>query len=285
MKKKKRKLNKKRKYFRIFTRFFLFFFFVFLLIFALKNSNLFNIKSVTIEGNKKVASATIKRVSELKKGNKYFLISKKKRQESIKSIPYIKDAKISFNAIGNVKIKVTERAPYYQMETNEYLLVDEDFRILENSKKKADNLINLSGFNLEDQKPGNYILKNKEDEEKKALLLEIKKDKYSLNGNIKEIELMDSIATFTTVSGIKIEFGSYNNTAYKLKMLSLILDDIKKTNKNAVIIQMEKGESPILITNDENEGDNKNNKEVRRENSKENNEKSYKEIEKISKNK
>ncbi|MDY3902288.1 cell division protein FtsQ/DivIB [Peptoniphilus sp.] len=280
MKKKKRKLNKKRKYFRIFTRFFLFFFFVFLLIFALKNSNLFNIKNVTIEGNKNVTAATIKKVSELKQGNKYFVISKKKRQERIKSIPYIRDAKISYSITGKVKVKVAERTPYYQMETNEYLLIDEDFRILENSKKKADNLINLSGFNLEDQKPGSYILNNKEDEEKKDLLLEIKKEEYSLNGNIKEIELMDSIATFTTVSGIKIEFGSYNNTSYKLKMLSLILDDIKKTNKNAVIIQMEKGESPILITNDENNGDNKNNNEAEKENSKENNEKSYKEIEK-----
>lgn len=280
LEKKKRKLNKKRKYFRIFTRFFIFFSLIFLIIFALKNSNLFNIKNVTIEGNKNISRATIKKVSDLKIGNKYFLISKRERLKRIKSLPYIKEAKISHSILGNVKVNVTERTPYYQMYSNGYLLIDEEFRILQNSKKKYDNLVNLTGFNVDNLKAGNYILSNAEDQEKRDLLIELKKDDYSLHGNIREIELMDSIATFTTVDGIKVEFGSYSNSSYKLKMLSLILDDIKKTNKNAVIIQMEKGESPILITDGEKENSDKSSKEKNKEVNKENNEKSYIEKEK-----
>ena len=280
LEKKKRKLNKKRKYFRIFTRFFIFFSLIFLIIFALKNSNLFNIKNVTIEGNKNISRATIKKVSDLKIGNKYFLISKRERLKRIKSLPYIKEAKISHSILGNVKVNVTERTPYYQMYSNGYLLIDEEFRILQNSKKKYDNLVNLTGFNVDNLKAGNYILSNAEDQEKRDLLIELKKDDYSLHGNIREIELMDSIATFTTVDGIKVEFGSYSNSSYKLKMLSLILDDIKKTNKNAVIIQMEKGESPILITDSEKEDSDKSSKEKNKEVNKENNEKSYIEKEK-----
>lgn len=261
LEKKKRKLNKKRKYFRIFTRFFLFFSFIFLLIFAIKNSNLFNIKNVIIEGNKNVTDAAIKSASEIKNGNKYFVISKKERLKKIQSIPYIRDAKISYGITGKVRVRVTERSPYYLIESNENFLIDEDFRILENSNKKADNLVKLSGFNVDNLKPGDYILTNKEDGEKRDLLLELKKEDYSLKGNIKEIELLDSIATLTTVGGIKIEFGSYSNIAYKLKMLSLILDDIKKTNKNAIIIQMEKGESPILITDGSKNKDDKREKD------------------------
>ena len=280
LEKKKRKLNKKRKYFRIFTRFFIFFSLIFLIIFALKNSNLFNIKNVTIEGNKNISRATIKKVSDLKIGNKYFLISKRERLKRIKSLPYIKEAKISHSILGNVKVNVTERTPYYQMYSNGYLLIDEEFRILQNSKKKYDNLVNLTGFNVDNLKAGNYILSNAEDQEKRDLLIELKKDDYSLHGNIREIELMDSIATFTTVDGIKVEFGSYSNSSYKLKMLSLILDDIKKTNKNAVIIQMEKGESPILITDGEKEDSDRSSKKKNREDNKKNNEKSYIEKEK-----
>lgn len=280
LEKKKRKLNKKRKYFRIFNRFFIFFSLIFLIIFALKNSNLFNIKNVTIEGNKNISRATIKKVSDLKIGNKYFLISKRERLKRIKSLPYIKEAKISHSILGNVKVNVTERTPYYQMYSNGYLLIDEEFRILQNSKKKYDNLVNLTGFNVDNLKAGNYILSNAEDQEKRDLLIELKKDDYSLHGNIREIELMDSIATFTTVDGIKVEFGSYSNSSYKLKMLSLILDDIKKTNKNAVIIQMEKGESPILITDGEKEDSDRSSKEKNREDNKKNNEKSYIEKEK-----
>ena len=280
LEKKKRKLNKKRKYFRIFTRFFIFFSLIFLIIFALKNSNLFNIKNVTIEGNKNISRATIKKVSDLKIGNKYFLISKRERLKRIKSLPYIKEAKISHSILGNVKVNVTERTPYYQMYSNGYLLIDEEFRILQNSKKKYDNLVNLTGFNIDNLKAGNYILSNAEDQEKRDLLIELKKDDYSLHGNIREIELMDSIATFTTVDGIKVEFGSYSNSSYKLKMLSLILDDIKKTNKNAVIIQMEKGESPILITDSEKDDIGNSRKKKNREDNKKNNEKSYIEKEK-----
>lgn len=280
LEKKKRKLNKKRKYFRIFTRFFIFFSLIFLIIFALKNSNLFNIKNVTIEGNKNISRATIKKVSDLKIGNKYFLISKRERLKRIKSLPYIKEAKISHSILGNVKVNVTERTPYYQMYSNGYLLIDEEFRILQNSKKKYDNLVNLTGFNVDNLKAGNYILSNAEDQEKRDLLIELKKDDYSLHGNIREIELMDSIATFKTVDGIKVEFGSYSNSSYKLKMLSLILDDIKKTNKNAVIIQMEKGESPILITDSEKDDIGNSRKKKNREDNKKNNEKSYIEKEK-----
>lgn len=280
LEKKKRKLNKKRKYFRIFTRFFIFFSLIFLIIFALKNSNLFNIKNVTIEGNKNISRATIKKVSDLKIGNKYFLISKRERLKRIKSLPYIKEAKISHSILGNVRVSVTERTPYYQMYSNGYLLIDEEFRILQNSKKKYDNLVNLTGFNVDNLKAGNYILSNAEDQEKRDLLIELKEDDYSLHGNIREIELMDSIATFTTVDGIKVEFGSYSNSSYKLKMLSLILDDIKKTNKNAVIIQMEKGESPILITDSEKDDIGNSRKKKNREDNKKNNEKSYIEKEK-----
>lgn len=277
MEKRKRKLNKKKRYFRIFSRFFVFFSFIFLIIFALKNSNFFDVTSITIEGNKNVSSAKIKKVTDLHKGSKFFVVSKKDRIKKLKRVPYIEDAKISYSLRGRVKIKVKERLPYYQIDANDYLLVDDNFRILENSDKKRDNLVNLSGFNVENPQAGNYILTNKEDQEKRNLLLELRNDEYSLRGNIRDIELLDSISTFTTVDGIKIEFGSYSNIEYKLKMLSLILKDISTTNKNAVLIQMEKGDSPVLITDGEKDSksDKEENKNLKKE---ENKDKSYREI-------
>ncbi|WP_277218859.1 cell division protein FtsQ/DivIB [Peptoniphilus vaginalis] len=277
MEKKKRKLNKKKRFFRIFSRFFIFFSFIFLIIFALKNSNFFDVTSITIEGNKNVSSAKIKKVTDLHKGSKFFVVSKKDRIKKLKKVPYIEDAKISYSLRGRVKIKVKERLPYYQIDANDYLLVDDNFRILENSDKKRENLVNLSGFNVENPQAGNYILTNKEDQEKRNLLLELRNDEYSLRGNIRDIELLDSISTFTTVDGVKIEFGSYSNIEYKLKMLSLILKDISTTNKNAVLIQMEKGDSPVLITDGEKDSksDKEENKNLKKE---ENKDKSYREI-------
>lgn len=260
-KKVKRKVNKKKKFFRIFFRFFIFFTFIFLIIFSLKNSNLFNINSVNIQGAQKVSAKEIIKVSGLEKGNKYFGISKRDRIKKIQSIAYIKNAKIKYKLGGNIDIIVEERSPYYQVESTKYLLVDENFRILEEKDYKTDNLLNLSGLNVENKKGGSYILTYKEDKEKKALLMELKDSKYNLVGNIKSIELLDSLTTFVTLDGIKVEFGSYNNMEYKLRMLSLILEDIKKTDKNATVVQMEKGTNPILIVEENSKIDSSNENE------------------------
>lgn len=249
-KKPRRKLNKRKRYFRIFSRFFILFLFIYLIIFALKNSNFFIVKNVIVEGNTKVSINDIKKAGAINKGSKYFEVSKKDRISNIKKIPYIKDVEIKYNLNGEVRIIINERIPYYQIESINYLLIDDEFRILENSDSKSENLVNLIGLNVEDPKPGNYILNFKEDEDKRNLLLEIKKPEYRLHGNIKAIELLDSISNLMTIDGIKIEFGSYSNISYKLKMIHLILEDINNTGKRAVTIQMEKGENPILITED-----------------------------------
>lgn len=268
-KKVKKKISKKRKFFRIVFRFFIFFLFIFLLIFAIRNSRIFNIKSVNVEGTKNISYKDVIKVAELKKGSKYYSISKADRIKKIESIPYVKSAKINFRLGGTVNVSIKERTPYYQAYSSKYLLIDEDFRILEERDSKADNLLNLDGLNLENNKAGSFILSYKEDVDKKELLKSLKNPEYNLLGNIESIELLDSVATFMTIDGIKVEFGSYSNIDYKLRMLSLILDDIKKTNKKATVIQMEKGTNPILIVEDDN------GKKDKDEKNSEKNEKSY----------
>lgn len=253
----KKKISKKRKFFRIVFRFFIFFLFIFLLIFAIRNSRIFNIKSVNVEGTKNVSYKDIIKVGQLNKGSKYYEISKAKRIEKIESIPYVKSAKLGFRFGGTVNVSIEERTPYYQVYSSKYLLVDEEFRILEQRDSKADNLLNIDGLNVESNKVGSYILSYKEDDDKKELLRNLRNPQYNLLGNIDSIELLDSVATFMTIDGIKVEFGSYKNIDYKLRMLSLILDDIKKTNKKATVIQMEKGTNPILIVEDNNADMNK----------------------------
>lgn len=254
---KRKKVNKKKRFFRILFRFLIFFLIIFLIVFSLKNSKLFNIKSVNVDGTKKVSYNDIVKVGELKKDSKYFEISKSDRIKKLESIPYVKNVKLGYKLGGNVNVFIEERVPYYQVESRKFLLVDEDFRILEERNSKVDNLLSLNGLNVENKKPGSYILSYKEDEDKKLLLRSLKDSDYNLMGNINDIELLDSVASFVTVDGIKVEFGSYKNIDYKLKMLSLMLDDIKKTNKKATVIQMEKGTNPILIVEDENEGKDK----------------------------
>ena len=256
LKKIKRKKNRKfRRIFRIFTRFFIFFTIIFLILFAIRHSSLFKVKDINISGIEKVKREEVLRKAKLGPADKFHNISKKDRINSIKSIPYVKDVKLTFNLGGKVNINIVERKPYYQIQKKDYNLIDSDFRIIDTTKDKNSNLMDIYGLDIENLKVGDYILRDKDSQEKVMLLEKLRDSKFNLEGNIKSVSLLDSISTFVTVDGIKVEFGSYNNIDYKLNMLKLILEDIKNTGKNVSLIEMEKSENPIVVEKDTKEED------------------------------
>ena len=251
----KRRNRKLRKIIRIISRFFIFFSVIFLIIFSIKHSVLFKIKDINVSGINKVKREEILKKSKLNIGEKYYNISKKNRIKSIKTIAYVKNVKMNFKLGGTLSIKIEERNPYYQIQKKEFNLIDENFRILEKSTSKNSNLIDLYGVDIENFNVGDYILQDKDSVDKIELLNKLRDKKFNLEGNIKSIKLLDSVATFETVEGIKVEFGSYSNIEYKLNMLKLILQDIKNTGKNVSYIQMEKSENPIVVETDTKEED------------------------------
>lgn len=256
LKKIKRKKNRKfRRIFRIFTRFFIFFTIIFLILFAIRHSSLFKVKDINISGIEKVKREEVLRKAKLGLADKFYNISKKDRINSIKSIPYVKDVKMTFNLGGKVNINIVERKPYYQIQKKDYNLIDSDFRIIDTTKDKNSNLMDIYGLDIENLKVGDYILRDKDSQEKVMLLEKLRDSKFNLEGNIKSVSLLDSISNFVTVDGIKVEFGSYNNIDYKLNMLKLILEDIKNTGKNVSLIEMEKSENPIVVEKDTKEED------------------------------
>lgn len=256
LKKIKRKKNRKfRRIFRIFTRFFIFFTIIFLILFAIRHSSLFKVKDINISGIEKVKREEVLRKAKLGPAEKFYNIPKKDRINSIKSIPYVKDVKMTFNFGGKVNINIVERKPYYQIQKKDYNLIDSDFRIIDTTKDKNSNLMDIYGLDIENLKVGDYILRDKDSQEKVMLLEKLRDSKFNLEGNIKSVSLLDSISTFVTVDGIKVEFGSYNNIDYKLNMLKLILEDIKNTGKNVSLIEMEKSENPIVVEKDTKEED------------------------------
>lgn len=256
LKKIKRKKNRKfRRIFRIFTRFFIFFTIIFLILFAIRHSSLFKVKDINISGIEKVKREEVLRKAKLGLADKFYNISKKDRINSIKSIPYVKDVKLTFNLGGKVNINIVERKPYYQIQKKDYNLIDSDFRIIDTTKDKNSNLMDIYGLDIENLKVGDYILRDRDSQEKVMLLEKLRDSKFNLEGNIKSVSLLDSISTFVTVDGIKVEFGSYNNIDYKLNILKLILEDIKNTGKNVSLIEMEKSENPIVVEKDTKEED------------------------------
>lgn len=267
------KNKRKRKIKRIFFRFFILFLFIFLIVFAIKNSPLFTIREINIIGNHNISVEEIKKKASVEIGNKYFQKSKKDRVEKIKSIAYVKNAKIKYYPNGKLNINITERKPFFQVKSDGYYLIDEDLRVLKKNRAMTENLVNIEGIYLDENSISKFLFTDKEDANKVELLKKLNGKKYNIVSSLSSIELLDSIATFKTIDNIKIEFGSYNNIDYKIRMLRLILDDIKRTDKDAVSIEMEKGDNPILIERDTNKTISEENK-----NEQDDSEKEYKSI-------
>ncbi|MDO5715139.1 MAG: FtsQ-type POTRA domain-containing protein [Tissierellia bacterium] len=240
------KQRKRRKIIRIISRFIIFFAILLLLISGIKKIGFFTIKDVTVAGNEKIKDKTVIEKTHLIKGSNYYEFSKKKRLQELQDIPYIKNGKIKYHLGGKVHVDIVERRPLFQVFGNAYYLVDREFRILEEQKEKTENILNVLGLDLENKKPGQYIL-DEEDLSKRKLMEKILATDYQLAENLRSIELADAVANFVTMEGIIVEFGSYNNIDYKLKMLGLILEDIKETDRKASLIQLEKGPNPILV--------------------------------------
>lgn len=245
--KRRTRKRKKSRLFRVLWRFFLLFLFIYLLLYGLGHSGIFTIKSVTVTGNEKVSAEAVINQAKLQQGNNYFEISTAKRERLLDQIAYVKNAKIKYHLGGRVTVQLVERKPIFQLYTTQYYLVDNEFRILEQNKDKMENILNIEGVDVETKVPGDYILTGQECQMKRELLTKIMSGDNPMAENFRSIELLDSVATFITLDGIRVEFGSYNNIDYKLKMLTLILKDIQDTGKNASAILLEKGPNPIVV--------------------------------------
>lgn len=245
--KKRPRKKKSRRLFNIIWRFLLLFIFLYLVWFGLRRSGLFTIKSVTVSGNDKVSSEMVVEEGHLQKGTNYFSLSSQKREKELEQIPYVKTAKVKYHFGGKVTVSITERKPAFQLYTTQYFLVDNQFRILEQKKDKMENILNIEGIDLGTKKPGDYILTEEEYQVKRELLQKLMTGESPVAESFRSIDLLESVATFITIDGIRVEFGSYNNIDYKLKMLQLILKDIHDTGKKASAILLEKGPNPIAV--------------------------------------
>lgn len=214
-------------------------------------SNLFRIKTINVSGNKKTEKAEIIKQSTFQEGYKTFSFKRDEGINNIKMIPYIKDAEIKRKFPDKVNIKVTERKPIAMASyMNKNMLIDENGRILEtrNSGEEVD-LADISGLELNNIQEGHQIFQGKLAEEQ-IEFIEISNKKKKLN-QMKYINFsdMNSIVVEMKTSE-KVYFGNVNDLDYKLDYLDVILKDTKSKKKNVKRVEFNKGENPVVVTED-----------------------------------
>lgn len=248
---KNRKARKRKK---IIKRLFFILILFFVVIFTLNKVGAFKIQTINIIGAENIPRKEILKKADISKGQNYFAVSSKEREKNLKSLPTVKNAKVSFSPNRTATIKIEKRIPKAQLKgDSKYYIIDDEFKVIEIRSKANDDLIVLEGLATKDYKLGT-VLFTKESQQKE--LLDKIFQNENLYKNIASVQLKKTYVTFKTKDDIKVDLGTYLDLDYKFKMLEQIFKDIKETGKDVTLIEMEKGKDPIAVSESSNNNKN-----------------------------
>lgn len=221
----------------------------FTVLFSFK-SKYFEINNFKIKGNKKLTNSQIINSSMINIGENIFRINKKEAINNLKKKSYIKNVDISRKLPDTIEIDITERkAILFIQKLSSFLLIDEEGIILEQKDNNEEQLPVFIGLDTQNVNLGDNMFSTKLNSDIIDLIYE------SLNLNIinlfdkVDLKTKDEINIFLK-DGIYVAFGTLDNVKYKLGLLNEILKDTKEKDIKFTKIIMNKGENPILVTED-----------------------------------
>lgn len=219
------------------------------LVFVLK-TNFFIIDKIEITGNNKIKREDLIIASSINIGENIFKISIKSGEENIRKLPYTEEIKIRRKLPKTIIIEIIERKEIAQIkDISSFLIIDNKGKILELKDDENENLPMIIGLEIDNKIQGDNIFSEMEFESK-VEFIKVGHDIGILN-EIKQIDMenIDSI-NIKTNDDISIAFGNLNNIRYKLNLLYSTLDYVKDEEISCTMILMDKGENPIIVTDE-----------------------------------
>lgn len=136
-------------------------------------SPLFNIKNITVEGNKKISQEEIISLSEIQMEENTFKLKKEKVKQAVKQNAYIDTVSVKRKLPDSIQITVTERSPSFMITFgNAYVYISSQGYLLEVTDKPLELPI-ITGYQTTEEgiKVGNRLCK--EDLQKLEEVLQI----------------------------------------------------------------------------------------------------------------
>jgi cell division protein FtsQ len=220
----------------------------FLVVYAFK-SDYFNIAIINLEGNDSLEKEFIINASGISLGENILRIKTSSAEKEIESLPYVKNVIVKRKLPKTINISVKERVAVIQLKAlSSYILIDNEGYVLDIVEDENVHLPVFIGFNINEVQPGSNIILNEEG----RLLEDFFNDdeiNYIVN-KISEINYLDKDnVNINLNNGIGVAFGPLYNVKYKLRLLDKILLDIENKQIPCKMIIMNKGENPIIVTN------------------------------------
>lgn len=249
----KRKVDKKVKKKKKGIIFFIFLMTFFIFIILSFRTSLFNISSIDIVGNKKISREQVIRALGGTINENIFKVNIKNMEINLKKHPYIKEAEVKRKLPDKLVVNIVERREKFIIPYMESYVYsdDESFILRIENEPDVEKVPIIIGMNIEKPQIGNKIVLEKgKDIEELGNFIKIA-DKVKLLEQMKSIDLsQDENININLRNGIKVAFGPLNNVKYKLSYLYSILEDVSKKGLNCKHIYFNKGENPVIVTDD-----------------------------------
>ncbi len=213
-------------------------------------SPIFHVTNVEITGINKLKKENIIETLKLKGGTEnIFAFNSINAKKILKANAYVKDVSIRKIIPDTLQINIKERVPRgYIQNSNAYLYIDGEGRVLETKAAKDEKLPLLVGLQFEQAVIGQILdVANKESF---AVLIDLSKqlEKYSLYENISGVDIsdIDNIHIFVNNDNLDVCFGKYMNADWKISAIKEILANISASYRGQLLVG-DKGDDIIFV--------------------------------------
>lgn len=208
---------------------------------------LFDIKQVEVEGNRKITKTSIVTSAQVEFGENIFYFNSNKAKKNILENPYILEAKVKRVIPDKIHITVEERiAEFYLMNKNLYYIINDEGVLLETRNDiEGMKLVELKGMDLTGIQLGGKV--NCDDDRKYKIIKELSQ---LINNNtsdlrIKEYNFQDITDMYLYINDMKVIIGPFENIEDKInKAINIIIN--RKLEEMTGYIDVSFEGNPIL---------------------------------------
>lgn len=219
----------------------------------LLTSDVFNIQSIIIFGNKELSQEDLYELSGIQIGDNMFSTIGIVTEVKLKQNGYIEDAKIKKIYPNKIEIEITERQKKFQIltETGYYIYIDNQGYILDYSLDKLD-LPTITGMEITEEKIGTIKRLEENDLEKMENILQIQAEtkQIELSEEITEYQVKDEYIIVLESLGININLGDATNLKNRMFYIKAILEQ-EKGNTGTIYLNgnLDEGFTPYFRAN------------------------------------
>lgn len=209
------------------------------------NAPFFKIKSINIIGINNISDEIIEEKVSSLVGENIFLYNREDLRKNMDSLPYIKGYKVKLKNINTIDVIIEEETPIYFITSDaDYLIVNDDLKIIDITSTLPENLVEIRGLSFTAKSIGEVLdveSVNTTFLEKIHPYIEAKVNDITFNF----LDLTNIVDVKGKIGDIDIYLGDDSNLKYKMETIySIILSDEVSISKGTINVSFEG--SPVI---------------------------------------